>query len=179
MLSAIAGLGLVTIATVNRAVFAGLERHLSLTPAARARRGIHRARLAVAEAAAAAAALATATATAIGATARLLARSPALRATARRVGQTTAGIKFLLTRGKSKFLIAVATIQNLIGQGVSRFLTCCTRSKNMFFLYCAPLPESILSLKHLSSIFLATSARYSMEGVYHKNLEMSNSSITG
>jgi hypothetical protein len=55
----------------------------------------------------------------------LFAGGPALRATTRNIGQATAGVKFLLTRGESKFLIAVATIQNLVDQKISRFLTRC------------------------------------------------------
>jgi hypothetical protein len=137
-------------------------------PAARARRDVHRTRFAVTEATAASAILATT---------GLLSCGTALRATARRVGQTTAGIKFLLTRGKSEFLIAVATIQNLIGQGVSRFLTCCTLQQTSVFPVLRTITLINFLVKHLSSFFLATSARYSMEGVYHKSLAMSNSSI--
>ena len=106
---------LITIATVDRAVFARLERHMRLMPAVRARRGVHRTRFAVTEATAISVILTTT---------GLLSCGTALRATARFVGQTPAGIKFLLTRGKSEFLIAVATIQKLIGQRVSRFLLC-------------------------------------------------------
>jgi selenophosphate synthase len=95
-----------------------------LTSAARARRGVHRTRLAVTEATAVSATLATT---------GLLSCGTALRATARRVGQTTAGIKFLLTRGKGEFLIAVATIQNLIGQRVTRFLLCCMLQQTSVF----------------------------------------------
>ncbi len=115
---------LITIATVDRAVFARLEGHMRLMPAARARRGVHRTRFAVTEATAVSVILATT---------GLLACGTALRATARRIGQTTAGIKFLLTFGKSEFLIAVATIQNLIGQRVSRFLLCCILQQTSVF----------------------------------------------
>jgi hypothetical protein len=125
------GLRLITIATIDWAIFARLERHLRFTTATCARCGIHRTRLAVAEAAAATTTLAATTV--IRATTGLLARRPALGATARCIGQTTAGIKFLLACGKSEFLIAVATIQNLIGQGVSRFLTCCTLQQTSVF----------------------------------------------
>jgi hypothetical protein len=152
-----AGLRLITIATIDWAIFTGLERHLRLTTAACARCGIHRACLAVAEAAAATATL-TATAV-IRATTGLLARRPALGATARCIGQTTAGIKFLLACGKSEFLIAVATIQNLIGQGVSRFLTCYTLQQKRVCSVLRTITLVNFLVKHLSSFFLATSAR--------------------
>jgi hypothetical protein len=93
-------------------------------PATRTRRGIHRTRFAVTE---------TTAVSAILATTGLLSCSTALRATARRIGQTTTRIKFLLTRGKSEFLIAVATIQNLIGQRVARFLLCCILQQTSIF----------------------------------------------
>jgi hypothetical protein len=73
------------------------------------------------------------TTAAIGAATGLLASRPALGTTARHIGQTTAGVKFLFACGKSKFLIAVATIQNLIGQELSRFLTCCTLQQTWVF----------------------------------------------
>jgi hypothetical protein len=129
---------------------------LCLAPAARAGRGVHLARLAEAAAAAAAAALATATATttAIRAATGLFTSRPALWAAARCIGQATAGIKFLFTCGKSEFLIAVATIQNLIGQEVFSLSYLLLKGSNhVFSLYCAPLPSSIFSLKHLSSFF--------------------------
>ncbi len=97
---------------------------MRLTPAACAGCSVHWPRLAVP--------LATADATTLPAT-RLLSGGTALRATARRVGQATARIKLLLTCGKGEFLIAVATIQNLIGQRVTRFLLCCNMQQTSVF----------------------------------------------
>jgi len=47
---------------------------------------------------------------------RLFARSPALRATAWGIGESTARVKFLLTDSKGKLLVAIATIQYLVSQ---------------------------------------------------------------
>src|SRR5947209_6453880 len=100
-------LRLVTIAAIHRPVFSWLERHLSLIPTTCTGSRVHLAWLAVAEIATAAAAI--------------IIRLPFTCSTAR---WTTAGsiyepaalIKFLLACCENKFLIAIATIQVLIGE---------------------------------------------------------------
>lgn len=93
---------LIAILTVDGSIFAWLEGHAGLFPATGADGRIHLAWLAVTE---------TTAAIATG----LFASGAALRATAGCIGQSTARVKFLLASGKGEFLVAVATIQDLVG----------------------------------------------------------------
>jgi len=98
LISAARSLRLETLATIHRSVFSWLEGHLCLTSAACTRCRIHLARFSLT----------------IATTCLSFACGTAGRTTAWHIGQTSAGIKFLLASSKHKFLIAVATIQSLI-----------------------------------------------------------------
>ncbi len=114
-------LSLVAAAAINRLVSAGLEGDLRLVATARAGNSIHLAWLALTISTTATAAAATA---AVTVPTLCFAGCAARRTAARCVRQTTASIKFLLSGGKRKLLIAIATIQCLIRCHVvlSRFL---------------------------------------------------------
>ncbi len=103
---------LIAILAVDRAIFARLEGHAGLFSAAGADSSVHLAGFAITEATAASA-IATGAATLEAA--GLFTSSAALRATAGCIGQSAARVKFLLTSSKGKFLVAVATIQDLVG----------------------------------------------------------------
>jgi len=98
-------LWLIAITTIDRFVAAGLERNLRLVATIRTNNGIHLARFARAT-----------TTTAISTTGLRLTRSTARWTAGRSIRQIMACIKFLLTNGEDKFLIAIATIQGLITQ---------------------------------------------------------------
>ena len=93
-------------------------------------------------------------------TTRLLVCGATLWAAARRIRQSPAGIKFLLTDGKRKGLVAVAAIQGLIGQ--------C----HLFFsiLECLPPLNALYRAASKSPSTLNTNALYSMVRVYHMRL---------
>ena len=103
-------LGLVTIATIDRAVISWLERYLSFIPTACADSGIHLTWFSFAEAAAT-------TSKGTPLSSGLLASSAAIGATCGGVSQPLACVKFLLANGKREWLIAVAAIQSLVGIG--------------------------------------------------------------
>lgn len=98
-------LRLIAITTINRLIAAGLEWHLRLVAATRTSDGIHLARFARATAA-----------TAISATGLPFTSRAARRTTGWSIRQIMTGVKFLLTNGEDKFLIAITTIQGLITQ---------------------------------------------------------------
>jgi len=148
-------LRLVTIATIDRAVFARLERYLSFIPTACANGGIHLTWFSFAEAAAATAT--TAKGTPLSASG-LLTSSAAIGATCGGVSQSLACIKFLLTSGKREWLIAVAAIQSLVGIG------------HIFFSIPGKFPflNALYRAACNRQSMLSNKTRYSTLQVYHR-----------
>jgi len=108
-MSAARALRLVTVAAIDGLVPSWLERHLCLIPTARTRDSVHLA--CFARTTTAIAPIATRPCTSIP-----FACSTALGTATRRIHQSSASIKFLLANGENEFLIAIATIQDLICQ---------------------------------------------------------------
>lgn len=100
----------VTVAAIDGPIISRLKWHLGLNTTIRTRHRVHLPWLALMIAPGA---LVTAVTTS---TRRLLACRTTRRTTAWRVGQSAAGIEFLLAYRKGEFLLAVATIQRLITQ---------------------------------------------------------------
>lgn len=98
-------LRLIAIITINRLVAAGLERHLRFVTAIRTNNGIHLAGFARATVAAA-----------VSAGGLPFTGGAARWTTARSIRQIMTGVKFLLTNGEDKFLIAIPATQGLITQ---------------------------------------------------------------
>ena len=104
--AAVGALHLIAVGTIDGFIPSGQERHLGLIATTGTGHAIHLARLTCSTA--------IATAPAIAATSSLFACGPAGRTARRRICQTSAGKKLLLTGGEGKLLTTVATIQNLI-----------------------------------------------------------------
>jgi len=104
--AAIGALHLIAVGTIDGFIPSGQERHLGLIATTGTGHVIHLARLTCSTA--------IATAPAIASTPGLFARGPAGRTARRRICQTSACKKLLLTGGEGKLLTTVATIQNLI-----------------------------------------------------------------